>query len=855
MIKKFTKVAVSTLTLAMAQGLMVPGLTVSVALAQDAPAPAAGDAQAQAAPQQGGGISDIVVTATRQSTNLQSTPIAITAITSEGLAERAITKVSDLSAIVPNATFRKSQGAFGPGVTAFIRGIGQNDTSLGSEPGVAYYIDDVYYPLLLGSNFDLLDLDHIEVLRGPQGTLFGRNALAGAVNIVSKQPSLTDALAYVEVTTGAYNRMDLRAGFSIPLSSTLGLSISGVSKKRQGYQDRLDFRCEMVRRGTPALAGTFPFASGLSIPSNNFAPDDCVIGHQGGEDVRAIRGSLRWEPTSNVSLTISGDYTQDNSENAADTLLAVPAPAAVGANVRQAAAVYGVAYDNRFVTGNPFQTYASYSDPIAAGTVLPGNTFYNGFNAGVARGGQAFNPHLNLDNWGVSARLVVGLTDDIDLTTVIGHRDLDETHAFDVDGSPIVVEHTLANIGERYTNVEMRLSGKSDLIDWVVGGFYFHGNGFNHALTYSPQNTALRVQNTTYTPTSKAVFANATVHPFEGFNITLGGRYSDDRKKVDFNNSNDTNIGNIIFKVTPQDKRVDWKVGADYHITDTTMVYGSVATGARLPGFNARPLQPSQVVSFPGDETLAYELGLKTDLFDHRLRINATAFYTDYKTRITTVSGQEVAIATNGQPTAGGSILIPLPIGGDGATTCRARTAAEVAANTPGFQCIGRNYYVNTPGKSKGVEFEVTANPVEGLTINANLGYVIFSSADLKVATRANDRLLNVPEWSASVGVQYEIPVEGLQGSITPRLDWFYTGNIVYSASRNDYNQPAFSVFNSRITYSNSEHDFTVSAGATNLFNKFSYRNFFVYQDIGFPNVNGQPAPPREWFLSFAKKF
>ena len=846
--RKLTLVAASTMALAVAQS----------ASAQDATGQRATPPAAQ--PDETAddhGIADIIVTATRQSTNLQSTPISITAVTSETLAERSITRVSDLAAIVPNATFRKAQGAFGPGVTAFIRGIGQQDTSLGAEPGVAYYIDDVYYPLLLGSNFDLLDLDHVEVLRGPQGTLFGRNALAGAVNIVSKQPSLTEPSAYVEVTTGQYNRIDVRAGFSVPLASTLGLSVSAVSKNRQGYQDRLDFRCEMVRRGTPALAGNFPYQDGLLIPGNNSTPDNCVTGHLGGEEVRALRGSLRWEPSARVSLTITGDYTQDNSENPADQLVAVPAPAAASNNVRTAATTFGpgFAYDNRFLTGNAFTTFATYADPIAAGRVIASNTFYNGFNAGVARGGMAFSPKIDLDNWGISGKLVVGLTDDIDLTAVIGHRDLDETHAFDVDGSPLVIEHTLANIGEHYTNAELRLSGTSDLVDWVAGGFYFKGKGFNHALTYSPQNAALRIQNTTYSPTSKAVFANATVHPFEGFNVTLGGRYSDDEKKVDFNNSNDTNIGNIIFKVTPEKKRFDWKLGTDYHVTDGTMLYASAATGARLPGFNARPLQPSQVTSYPGDETMAYEIGVKTDLFAHRLRVNATAFYTDYKTRITTVQGQEYAIGANGQPTAGASLAIPLAIGGEGATTCRALTAAEVAAGTPGFQCIGRNYYVNTPGKSKGVELEIEANPIDGLSLNATLGYAHFSSADLRVATRANDRLAGVPEWTASAGIQYKLPVDALHGAITPRLDWFYTGTIAQSAQRNDYNQPAYSVFNGRITYSNDDHDFSISAGATNLFNQFYYRNFFVYQDIGFPNVNGQPGPPREWFLTFGKKF
>jgi len=194
-------------------------------------------------PQPSGGLEDIIVTATRQATNQQDTPIAITAVTSQQLQDRGLRSAADISAAVPNATFRRSQGAYGPGVSAFIRGIGQADTSLGSEPAVAYYVDDVYYPLLLGSNFDLLELDHIEVLRGPQGTLFGRNALAGAVNIVSKQPSLTEATAYAQVTLGAYDRRDFRAGFNVPLNAMLGLQVGAVAKKRDGYQRVLDFRC------------------------------------------------------------------------------------------------------------------------------------------------------------------------------------------------------------------------------------------------------------------------------------------------------------------------------------------------------------------------------------------------------------------------------------------------------------------------------------------------------------------------------------------------------------------------------------------------------------------------------------
>jgi len=846
LIRTLTRTSVSIITLAAAQ----------VAMAQTGGAPATGEQTAAAATDQG--IAEIVVTATRQATNLQDTPLSITAVTAETLEERGLSKVSDLSAAVPNATFRRVQGAFGPGVSAFIRGIGQADTSLGSEPSVAYYIDDIYYPLILGSNFDLLDLDHIEVLRGPQGTLFGRNALAGAVNIVSRQPSLTDSSAFVQVTTGSYNRLDLRAGFSVPLADWAALSVSGMSKKRDGYQQQLDFRCEMERRGTPELAGTLPYADAINTNANNFSPDNCRIGRFGGEDVRAVRGTLLLAPADNVKLTLNADYIRDRSENPADQLLSVANPG--GANLQRQAGSFGVAYDERFLTGDRFTTYATYCDPTGAGVVIPDSTFHNGR---PNRGGACFPKNTRLDNWGVSGRLIVGVTDNIDATAIVGYRKMTEDHAFDIDGSPLVLEQTLLNIGEDYLNAEFRLAGKSSLVDWVVGAFYFKGDGFTHAITYSPQSGFYKIQNITYKPESKAVFANVTVKPFENFNITGGLRRSDDEKLVDFSNVLDTNPvpgpGDTIFVVTPKAKRWDWKIGADYHVTDNVMVFASASTGARLPGYNPRPQQPTQVVTFDGDETQAYELGVKADLFDRRLRVNATGFYTDYKSRYTGVTGAEpnLILSPDGNPVPGSQTVVPNPAGGPGATACRPYDAAadgppDLGAGI-GVTCIPRTYFVNTPGKVKGFEVEVEARPIDGLMINAALGYAHFTSPDLKNPARANDRLAGLPEWNGTLGVQYEIPVP--TGSVTPRVDWFYTGNIKTSAVRNTYNQPAYSLFNGRITYHNDEHDFSVVLGATNLFNKRYYYNFFIYQDIGFPNVNGQPGRPREWYLEVNKKF
>jgi len=820
---------------------------------QNSAHPVASQANAPSEPPSSVGMNDIIVTATRQATNLQDTPIAITAVTAEGLEERGLKSVADLSAVVPNAQFRRVQGAFGPGVTTYIRGIGTRDTSLGGEAAVAYYIDDVYYPILLGSNFDLLDIDHVEVLRGPQGTLFGRNSLAGAVNIVSKQPRLGETSGYVDVTVGSYDRRDFRAGVNVPIGDTAALMVSGLSKKRTGYMRVLDFRCQMEKQGTPELAGNFPYYDQQLSTNDNFAPDNCTIGHLGGEDVRAVRGSLRWEATPDISLTINGDHIWDDSENPADTTVDVN-PANITANIASQAAFWGVTYDRRFLPDDPFTTYATYVDRIQSGQVIAGNTFYNGKQT---RGGLIMDPVTHLKNWGVSAKLVWSVADHMDLTIVAGHREMNETHSFDTDGGPLAIEHVISDISDKYDNLEVRLSGTSDLIDWVVGAFYFDAFGEFHATNYSPVAASVKTLVTTYEPNSKAVYANATVRPFgERLGIVLGARYSKDHKFVDYSNLTDVpphpNAGDTIFDVDPSQKKFNWKLGANYQIDNDVLLYASVATGNSLPGYNARPLQATQVQQYDGNDDIAYELGAKLDLFDRRVRLNLAGFYTDFNNRPTGIGGAEALIDANtGLPAVGSQTLEPLPGGPEGSTRCSTTT---VAPGT-GIVCLGRTYYRNQPATIWGLEAEYTLNPVDDLTINGSVGYSKFDSNDIN--ERTVNRRQDYPFWTANAGIQYELPVDMLDGTITPRLDWAFQSSEVVSGTSTKYNDlnGARSIFNTRVTYQNDSYDFSVAVGVTNLFNKFYYLNFFDYQGLGRPNTEAQPGQPRQWYLTFSKRF
>jgi iron complex outermembrane receptor protein len=405
--------------------------------------------------------------------------------------------------------------------------------------------------------------------------------------------------------------------------------------------------------------------------------------------------------------------------------------------------------------------------------------------------------------------------------------------------------------------LEARFTGQMDWIDWVLGGFYYKADENEVRVIISPFNNLQRYRNDFFQPQNKSVYANATLHPFgEGFSLVLGGRYSDDKKPLEFNNQQDGNpAGDIIFDQLLETSRFDWKVGVNYEASPDVLLYASAATGFRLPTFNSRPFQPSQVFQIPGDDLISYEIGTKADLFDRRLRINTVAFYTDYKQRSSTVSGSEYQIGPDGQLIGGSQVTEPLPGGPAGSTRCRNLTPAEISSGVDGFACVPRSYPLNTPGEVYGFELELQAEPVDNLRFDASVGYARFKSEDLQLPGRITDKLTGIPEWNASAGVQYEYELASGDGSITPRLDWLYTGPTDFSTSRPELNGLEYSVFNGRITYQNYPNGFSVALGVTNLFDKFYYLNFFDLSGFGFPQTNAQPARPREWSVTVSKRF
>src|SRR5215469_11880793 len=278
-------------------GLAVLGTSVSgLVMAADAATPADQISQLQ----------EVVVTAQYREEKLQNIPIAITAITAQQIEQQGAQKLADILTTAPSVAFRQQSAAFGNSVTAFIRGFGQADFDPAFEPGVGLYIDDVYYPRLTGANFDLMDVERVEVLRGPQGTLEGRNSEGGAIRFVTKKPSDAND-AYLTATYGTRNWLQMRGATNIALADHLYARISGTFSNQDGYVDVFNYSC----------AHPQPFPA----PPPSSGGTKCGLYSLGDVGYRALRAALRYNPSDSFDTVFSADYIHDARNNGAEVLL------------------------------------------------------------------------------------------------------------------------------------------------------------------------------------------------------------------------------------------------------------------------------------------------------------------------------------------------------------------------------------------------------------------------------------------------------------------------------------------------------------------------------------------------------
>ena len=753
-------------------------LVAAPALAQDA------------APEDSGANPEIVVTAQFRAQNLQDTPLAITAVDAALLEARNQDDIESIARQAPSVTLNEMGGAYGASMGASIRGIGQFDFNPAYEPGVGLYIDDVYYPTLTGANFDLLDLERVEVLRGPQGTLTGRNSIGGAIKLISKKPSAENS-GFAEFGYGSRNRIEARAGANFMLTDSLFARISGVHKSQNGYVDQLDYGC--ANPGNPE--GILPTAT-----TNN----NCVVDRLGEINYSGLRGSLRYVGDT-VSFQVIADYQKSDRTSAAEVPIVANGDA------------------TNFLCGD-FCTYASWVLPAAgqAGNWSQGNR--NKFTG-----------------WGVSGHLDWDVSDTIQVQSITAYREYNNTWGTDDDFTP-----TLTRASGGYNDLdfwffsqELRVNAElGDLADLTVGGFYSDQRSTYFTIQdirYIVPGLPLQFQgDDPINADSKAVFSTLILHPTENMNITGGIRYTEEHKDYTFirrNLDGTTPLSPDPFGLGPLDhltsvydgNRVDWRISLDYRFSPEVLAYATVSTGFKGGGVTARPFIPQHAIqgTFGPETVTSYELGLKSDLFDRRLRLNLAGFYNKYR---------DIQLPLSDCTEYGGGPCAVIANAGD--------------------------------GKIWGFEAELMAEPVEGLTIDGSLSllnskYESIASA-VGTSINLNDPIVS-PKFQASAGIQYEIDM-GTSGSITPRFDIAhrgkeFAGHGLDSVSTSFQNYKAYTLGNARLTWRNADKDLNISLEVTNAFNTYytPFRFDAVYAFAG--TAYAQVGKPREWRVSVKKDF
>jgi len=579
-------------------GVALAALLPIQAQAQSAPpqtepagaAPAADDAPAASE-------GDILVTARRQSERLQDVPIAVTAFTGDALARRSVDTLDQIAKFTPNIRFDGAAALSGGNynATVFIRGVGQNDFAIFSDPGVGFYVDDVYYARSIGSVLDAVDLDSVQVLRGPQGTLFGKNTIGGAVLITTGQPDTHDFSGKIEGTYGSYNRIDVKGYVNIPIvSDTVALRVSGSTIHRDGYVKRL------------SDGGT-----------------------EGNRNSDSIRAKLRIQPSEDLTIDIGGDYTRARENSAPSKLIAVAnAPGISGqpflANYnRFVAPTLGIIAPNglntlntSYITNDPFTTYAT---------------------------GRNRN---DLDLWGLQGviRYKFG---NAEIKSVTAYRDLKAGFNRDGDNTPFTFRETVNDDKQWQFSQELQLTGKAadDRLSYVLGAYYFKEKASDIAradlalglqpplLPAGPPPTpAVFIKN--YTDNySYAVFGQVSFEIVPKLNIEVGGRYNKDHKV--FTSINRRQRDNVEFiNVTREASWSDFTphVGVNYKPNQNVLLYASYSKGFKQGGFNGRPLaSPDEVTAYEPETLDSYEVGIKADLLDHTLTANLAGFHSIYK--------------------------------------------------------------------------------------------------------------------------------------------------------------------------------------------------------------------------------
>ena len=685
-----------------------------------------------------GRLDEITVTSERREASIQDVPLAVSAYNEESIQTLQIDETLDLVNLVPNL-FGGNNTGLGTANMYYMRGQGNDESIATFDPPVGTYVDDVYITRQNANNFSFFDVERIEVLRGPQGTLFGRNTTGGAINIILKKPG-EEMGGYVEAGFGRFSETLVRGSIDMPLSDKVLTKFSAFINESDGWLDN-------------------------SVDGNEY----------NGKDNFGVRAAFRFLPSDEVTWDLAIDYMDTEEAN-----------------------VLGQIQGSRRVSGS-----------ILPNGILP----IPGFEQKASDyGNVAENLNVTSD---LSFEAGAGTAN-----LIIGYRSLEQEFLVNFPGLGSEDFFWIDNVGEHdMFSAEFKWNALlfDDRVNLVTGVYYMDEDNRTDFADYVFTAVRLADRVLTNTTESLAVYAQADISVGENGTLTLGARFTDEEKTVDFFDNTGGSLTTMSMMQlgipTSQDEsQVTPRIAYAHQFNDDTMWYISATNGFKAGGWNARGATAAELLPFGAEEIWSYETGVRTDLLDGRLRVNATVFYNELE---------------------------------DLQTTSATPSGAFLTTNAGGLE---------TPG----AEFEITALPTDNWQIFLALGFQDAEYVDLPTGCvapntdfAAFDIDCNVadpkrsPDTTWTLSSTYDIPLPSLGATLRPTVSGRYIGRNVVGTRQLGINGSEFLV-NANIALIDDEDRWTATVECQNCSDEEYFLSFLFGEYF---------TEPMAWMARFRYNF
>ena len=760
-------------------------------------------------------LEEVVVTAQKREQGINDVGITVNAFTGDMLQERGVASAEDIAILTPGLTVNETAATGVPLYT--IRGIGFQDYSTAASSTVGLYFDEVAMPYTVMTRGLVFDMERVEVLKGPQGDLYGRNTTAGQINFISKKPT-EEFGAGMTLGYSSFETVDVEGHVNVPVVDRINARLAfKTTQSGEGWQESL-------------------------------TRDDKL----GKKNVYAVRGLVDFELSDSANLLINVHYTDDQSDNKANT-----------------------AYDGTLIGISEFAApYLQLFPYVVSGDTPPwystgDNRAADWTNSYTDPDGNVYDIRPKRDNqlFGTSAKLNWDISDEITLTSIIGYDQFDRVEANDWDGSAANDSSNINTTDLEVFSAEVRLTGQTDKLLWIAGAYYSEDemdelyNYFMSDSVYGNGSVPFGVAPFMFAPIlqlhtryhqetdSQALFGHVEYNFTDKLRVTLGARYTEEDRSwsgctfdagdgslAGFLNfafgaslspgecgtiDDDPNSPNYIFAVadpndafhvyeeTIETNKWMWKVGLDYSLNDDMLLYATISRGFKSGGFNgANSNTTQQLKSYEAEEVTSYEAGLKSTLLDGAMQLNLSGFYYDYKNK------QEQDRAVTFVGLISGLTNVP---------------KSEIYGAELDLQWMPADGWYVTFGaaylKSKILEWETTADT---------------SAWPVRVTEDSSGQeLAMTPRWQLNAAIEYE-------WAVTSDLMMKLGGDVSYKDDTTGGVQPsdatdAYALVNLRASLTSMKDNWSVMVWSKNVFDEYYYPA--AYQGGNGPYVRSVGMP------------